>query len=522
VAIANFFDRVLLSAAQAIQGVDPDVINARLQTYVVELSFDRSAASSMEGRLALDMAVRLLSRLYPTIKITGPDREARLKTQLQGLARAINPGIKLDSRKRASVRIVFGNTECSEGPQTIYAGSNRWLAKVSSKKPQGCGKSSISFGAGAAACLAAANAFRFLFSDLLPAGKLDEKTVISLFDFSTGEKATQGPSDIALSFDRVPLAGAGAIGNSVIWALARCSGLGGTLHIVDHESVELSNLQRYVLATQKCEGRSKVNIAEEAFKDTGSAIAIEKFPIKWARYIDEQCHRPINVAMSALDSVADRIGFQSSLPAIAINAWTQTGDLGISRHSFVGNEACLACLYLPQRERDHEDVLIARALSWPTEPQQELHPLRELLVNGRPVGSDFVRTVAARLGVDESLLAPYANEPLRSFYIKAVCGGAILAPSDSKQPLEVPLAFQSALAGIMLAAELVLTVGELRPAAVKTKTVVDLLRPIGEHLNFQVAKPATDAQTKCICQDSDFIAAYRQKHGLPKTSLEAR
>ncbi|WP_257839645.1 E2 ligase fold family C protein [Phenylobacterium sp. J426] len=69
-AIANFFDRTLLSAAQALQGFNPQEIRTRLAGLAVELAFDASATTRAEGRAALDMAARLLARLYPTLRLT--------------------------------------------------------------------------------------------------------------------------------------------------------------------------------------------------------------------------------------------------------------------------------------------------------------------------------------------------------------------------------------------------------------------------------------------------------------------
>ena len=522
-AIANFFDRALLSAAQVIRGVDADFIKARLESQLIEIVFDDAAVSTSEGQAALDMTVRLVARLYPSIRLTPLGASANeYAPGMLSFAESINPVIDAGAERPATARLVFGDTapEISITP-TIFVGSDGWLARVSTEGPLGFGSSQLPFGAGAAACIGAANLFRAIFNDLLVKADLDKDATLSLFDFTTGDRATQGPSEFNSDLGRVPLVGVGAIGNAVVWALARTPGLAGTLDLIDHERVELSNLQRYVLTCQKDEGRQKVALAKDVFDVQASSLAADVYPMRWAQYVGQRSFPQIDRAIVALDSANDRIGVQSSLPRSVLNAWTQVGDLGVSRHEFLGDKACLACLYLPTGQQPHEDQLIARALKMPEEPQQLLQPLRELLVTGRPVGAEFVTEVAHRLEIDPELLMPFAGESLRAFYVKAICGG-ISMQTDVAPLIEAPLAFQSALAGIMLAAELVATSGSLREAPLPTKTIVNVMRPLGRRLSVNVAKPPEDATVRCICQDEIFGEVYQDKYGLAAVAKKPR
>ena len=512
-AFANFFDRALMSVTQALRGADANALEARLAAQVVELGFDRRAAETFEGRASLDLAVRLLARLYPSLRLMAFDQAAGLAVaELATLARAINPDIDLTPTLRATVRLVFGDTRAAGRTPTVYAGSEGWLAKVSGRGPQGCADTDLPFGAGASACLGAANVFRRVFRDVLPRGETDRDTVLSLFDFSTGAIATQGPLAGEADLGITPLVGLGAIGNAVVWTLARTARLTGTLHLVDHEVVELSNLQRYGLALQADIKRVKVELARQILSAGASPLTVRPFVDRWADYVEGRGHPTFLRAVAALDSARDRIEVQAALPARTLNAWTQAGDLGISRHDFLGDEACLACLYLPKGQAPNEDQLIAEALGLPLE-MPVLHDIRERLVTGQPVGEAFVRDAADRLGVAVDGLLRFAQEPLRQFYAKAVCGAQLLPLHAGRPPVEAPLAFQSALAGVMLAAELVSEAGALRPHPLPTKTVVDLMRPLGGRLNTRIAKPILGAGPRCLCQDSDFISAYGVRHG---------
>jgi hypothetical protein len=511
-ALANFFDRALMSAGQAIRGGDPSAIRARLGQQVVELAFDGVAANAAEGRAGLDLALRLLVRLYPTIRLTALDPDAQgLATELSALARAINPDVELKTKRQSTVRLVFGDTAPAPGLVTIFAGSDRWLAKVSTRRPLGVGKSEVPFGAGAAACLGAANVFRAVLGDFLPKPALDDDATLSLFDFSTGGRAACGPKAPAADLRVTPLVGLGAIGHGVIWTLSRTPGLTGVLHLIDPEQIELSNLQRYVLALQTDVGRVKTELARGALAAGPSSISLFPFVARWDEYLAGRGHDRVDRVVTALDTAADRIGVQASLPRRILNAWTQVGDLGVSRHGFVDADACLACLYRPSGELPSQDRVIARALRL-TEDHPVLLDLRERLVNGLPVGETFVRDTALRLGLPPEDLLCFADQPLRQFYAKAICGGQAVGMPSGGPAVEVPLAFQSAMAGIMLAAELVADAGKLRNAPLPTKTVLDLTRPLAARPNVMVAKPPVGSTAVCICQDRDFIAAYRAKH----------
>ena len=514
-AVANFFDRALMSAAQALGGADPAELQDELGRHVIEMAWDGFAARLTEGRLALDLAVRLLARLYPALRLTPLDaKAAALLPQLEALALAINPEIELCGDAAATVRLVFGRTGSPSAVPTIYAGSDGWLAKVSTRRPQGVGPSALPFGAGAAACLGAANVFRAVFADRLAAAALDERSVLSMFDFSTGRRATQGPPDLDVDLGLTQLVGTGAIGNGTLWLLANTPGLKGILHLIDHETVELSNLQRYVLAVQDTVGRTKVDLARETLARGPCSITPAPFLARFEKYQAGRGHAAIARVVVALDTARDRIAVQAALPKRSLNAWTQVGDLGVSRHDFLGEGACLACLYLPKGQVPNQDEVIAKALGLPVE-LPVLHDLRNRLVSDAPVGEAFVRETAQRLGAPAEALLRFANEPLRQFYAKAVCGGLLIPPADGRPPIDAPLAFQSAMAGVLLGAELVADAGGLR-AAPATKTILDMTRPVASRLGVRVLKPAQSSGPRCICQDPDFIAVYREKHRIPE------
>jgi hypothetical protein len=504
-AFANFFDRTATAASQVLSNFSLDSYTGTLSEHLVGLSFDEAAAMSQEGRATLDLCIRILARLYPAIAITGTRNEAEAYgRELKKLALAINDRIDLPSDiMRSTVVIVVGKTGFAGDMTRIFAGSDGWRALISQDGPVGSGSTTNPFGPGAAACFATANVFRFIFAQQLTRGDLDRHIDVSMFDYQqAGVPGPLLPDDINLG--DAYLAGLGAIGHGAMWALCRLPGLTGTLHAVDHDTVDLSNLQRYVMALQKDVDRPKSQLARGLLKR--GSLRVPAHPMTWGDYVTSRQKRSFERVAVAMDNAADRIGLQASLPRWIVNAWTQELDLGISRHEFGNGNACLACLYMPTGVIKSEDEKVAEELRLP-EAKQEV---RELLQTNNGVPENFVQRVATAFAVPYNQLQPFVGQPLRNFYQKAICGGMMISLTGTANSgtAVVPMAFQSTLAGLGLAADLVKHAAGL-PVPAPTSTRVNLLRPIASIL----ADPhARDVTGRCICRDEDFLAAYRLKY----------
>jgi hypothetical protein len=502
-ALANFIDRAATSASQVLSDFDLGAFKAHLEESVIGLGFDAAAAASLEGAATLDLAVRLLARLYPRIAVIPIDRGAADHAdRLEALAQAINPDIAITrDAEGVAVALLVGASPSPFSCETFHLGSDGWRARLSRLTPVGSGSSGNPVGAGAAACFGAANVFRRLFCDQLERGGPDDDIDLSMLTFERGAAVAAGPAgiDIGQSF----LVGAGAIGNGFLWACANWAGLSGELHVVDHEEVDLSNLQRYVLATQEWIEKTKTAMAEAHLTSTDLAVVPHR--ATWQLFAAERGDWRFDRVAVALDSAGDRVAVQGSLPRWIANAWTQQTDLGVSRHQF-GNGACLACLYMPAGRTKDRHVLVAEELGMP----QAALEIRTLLQTGRPVDEAFVRRVAEALEVAFEPLSPFVGQPVASFHQGTICGGLVMRLTDGKAKVRavVPMAFQSALAGIMLAAEVVRdAIGAVRPPT--TSTRIDLLRPLGTHLHDPKAR---DASGRCLCADQDFLAAHAAKY----------
>lgn len=496
-ALANFFGRAAQSIGQVIHSASVADLEKILASTVVEVAYDFDGRAA-ELEATLDLLIRLLSRLYPTIRLNNLG-STDLNPRLKRVARSINPEIEFTNTD-PSITLLLGEKLIRRAGPVVNIGCDGWTAKVSQSRPLAFGDSALAFGAGAAACIGAANAFRHTFASALPnGGNLDIDLELCTLDY--GQGAThQKPTTVSHDLGKVHLVGAGAIGNGVLWTLIR-SNISAEVVLIDHETVELSNLQRYVLTTQKHIDKAKTRVGQLAA--SGSRTRIIPRNMKWDQFAEQFADKPETV-LTALDSPEDRIAVQASLPLWIGNAWTQTGDLGVSRHFFAGEQACLACLYWPSRHVPSLDEIVASALRM----TDHLVTIRQMLYLGDTVTPEFVAEVARRYGIDSSVLLPFAGRRLMDFYQRAICGGLVLEIADARSStaVEVPLVFQSALAGVMLAAEVTARAMGFRDEGFPAKTVIDLTRPIPKRLSLRVGKTPN-----CICSDSDFRDQYREK-----------
>lgn len=507
-ALASFFEKAAMAANQVLQGLDYSSLADVLQKRSVGVIFDDEAANCFEGVAAADLAVNLLARLYPRLVLATEGTDSRrVGEKLIESAYAINPAIEISTNAaNADVCLVIGGTKRSINVPSVYVGSDGWIVKLSSSSPVGSGSTTNPFGCCAAACFGTANVFRLFFSDYLPRAFPDRTFSMSLLDFEPNSANPSNPAWSAINLGESYLVGLGAIGNGAVWALARAQGLQGELNLIDHELIDLTNLQRYVLADQTSVEAWKVDVATAAFE--GSSLRLLPHKQRWGDYLRSRGDCDLSRVAVAVDNANDRCAIQASLPRWIVNAWTQAGDLGISRHDFVGTQACLACLYFPDGRQRNDDERIADEIGLPN----ELMLVRKMLYTGEQVGRDFIERVAASLAVAVEPLLPFEGESLRVFYHKAICGGIVLrlgVDRQAKAPTEVPLAFQSALAGILLATELVAHAGELKHESPHVTTKIDLLHPIGQYLSLPIPKHPSG---RCICQDKDYLAAYIAKH----------
>jgi len=502
-ALAPYFSRIR-DAVTGLATIQADELESLVGRTVVSVHLPSRAVDDpawMEGCL---LVANLLARLYPRLAFVGP---ATVTDAVAETAMSVNPQIEVDIARRSSEAgpsIGFG-----VGKGDVCVTAKGWTASVDRKQVMA---PASSFATQIAACLAASELFRHVFASHLGSnGRHGQQP--GQFHLTSADV----PSDLlhGFSLPSLHLAGAGAIGQACATALA-ASGAVGHLTVVDHETIELSNLQRYLLSDPTTIGHRKVEVVAGRMKEANWGT--EPVFSRWGE--DPRSGPGQAIVLVALDSASGRLGVAGGLHGKVYSAYTQPSDIGWSRHEAFGVEPCLACLYYPNRPRASDDELIASALG--------IHRLRVLgyLAGNCPVGRPLqqVPQVADIAAPDEAvswlakplssdlvasgILQPeevvrWADRLIGDLYSEGICGGAIFAPNAERpSDVVVPAAHQSAFAGIMLAFKAIEGhVPELRAArsdAVEGR--LDLLAGLP-----QVIDRPRSRTPGCICFDPDYL-----------------
>jgi hypothetical protein len=491
-----------LAATPLLPGITHDRFADILAAHQIAIACDDEAAGRRETPMLLELVVNLLARLYPRIALVGRGTKAAgLMEHMGALAHAINPDVELTAPDNTAISVSIGGTTPVSDRFTIYASSENWLTRISTAPLPPPADTTNPVGAAGAACLAAANIFRHVFRDLLPEAHPDTDLTLSLFDDKQFGVNPALSKRIALHDEH--LVGLGAIGNAVVWTLARTVGITGALHLIDPEFVDDTNPQRYVLTTVHSVETRKTDLAVAAL--TGTGITAVPHHMTWGAYVAAHPNRRFLHVSAAVDSAEVRCAIQSVLPRTITNAWTQHGDLGISRHPDFLGAACVACIYIPREDEKSEATLVAEALGLPSD--YEL--VKTLLHTNASLDQPVLELVARRNGASVADLLPFHGQTLRALYRNGVCAGLpLFTQAGRSDSLVVPLAFQSAFAGVLLAAELLITAAGIERTPL-TITSLDLLRPIPQSFSRPIAKHEAG---NCICQDEDYRAVYRAKY----------
>jgi len=517
--LPRFLDRVLDATVPALGAISRDAVREKLRDTAVMLrTGSEDGGGATEAGFLL--AANLLARLYPVIYLDGPEQ---LMERARNEVTLINPLVELPDSVRAGGAFVLAFNAPSQSTTDVVVSASGWSVLVDDL-PSDTQAATIP-AALAAAAIGAGELFRTVFAVELGARGRHQRQpgTINLLTLDGAEQPV--PDAGTPELGEFALVGAGAIGQAAAQTLA-LSGARGTMLVVDHESVTLSNLQRYVLARDSDAQAVKVDLLQSRL--SRSDIDIVPIHARWhAALADRQ--RPTLVA---LDSAEDRMAVQAALPGAIYNAWTQPADVGWSRHEHFGKDPCLACLYLPAQRTPNLHEQIAAAF--------QQHPLRVLayLARGLPVGlplppdgipnalpgiplptdaqswaeKPLLVDIAVAAGLEPSVLAGWEGRGLTDLYRDGVCGGALLHLGVGAAPSEVlvPLAHQSALAGVMLATQLI--IARTPQLIAQRNSAVEGRYDVLAGLPQVLARPRARS-AGCICGDSVYLDVYAERSG---------
>ena len=495
-ALAPFFSRAY-TAIGAHLGITRADLEEVLSGHIVGVHFGQACSEDGNQKWIAELLVNLLSRLYPVLCFSGDESACKSASQS---AEAINPDIEILSDSNDSTIIVCIG-EMTSSDNGFMVGASGWVAFIGDYCESFVTGPANPYSAGAAAALAVWRVFQTIFvQDETPPMQFPDVS-LSLLDYGIDSGKSEDLPTVDVG--EVAVAGIGAVGNPAIWAWARHVNLTGMLHLIDPEPVELSNLQRYCLPKYKDNEKSKIELAQRELALNGSALSSELWPCcieEFAANYDKIYDLP-TICVS-VDNIEGRRTAQALLPRLVVNGWTGVSRLGASWHRFVGDSACLGCLYHPTGTRLSQTEMVSKALGLPHDV------LAKMWVTEKPLECDEVKIIEAHLKLSEGLLSEWIGKRVQDVYSSVICGQVEVDLPGLDKVATVPLAHQSVLAGILMAAELVKrSLPELEDRSQSEPLVIwnDIRMPPKRLAVMRAKNP------ECFCGDKDYVSVYQKK-----------
>jgi hypothetical protein len=494
-ALPRFFDRVGLAVAGALvaPGVTTATLAKELGGRIVEVKLPETPHGSDE--CVAEMLVNLVARLYPTLRLVGPRASC---TRFERLARAINPRVTFAAGDAPALVALVGNSSApSSRDYALRVQSDGWVARLLTPDQVVVRGPPNPYAAAAAACFAAGELFRQSFASAVPPAKKDVVSV-SLLDFSESAGEFEALPE-ALDIGEVGFAGVGAVASGALWAMAQHSGLRGDVHLIDPDVSELSNLERYVLLDEGCLGKPKVNTAAKFLERTRLQVTRHR---KTLEALAGERRRGFATICVSLDNIIGRRAAQALLPRVAVNAWTRDRGLGVSSHRLGNGAPCLNCLYMPAGDRPSQSAIIAQTIGL------EIREAAELFFNNGVPTAEQLAKIAAKTRASSETTAAWKGKRIRELFTD-VCGAANLNVREDGQPESVPLAYQSALAGVLMAAELVKQLSPDLASAAQCGNVITWHDVTGCVPGCWIEP--FPVHPRCICSDRIYRDTYKAK-----------
>jgi hypothetical protein len=473
-----------------LRGLGPSAVSesaallARLGKIRVGLSVGHGKCAQAIGRTTADQ----LARLFPHL-VAADTRTERLVGEQIAWAGTDT----LCEVGPAELAIIVGDGAKIEAPQSIYVGADGWRVHMSDGGPQPAVR--IGLGAPAAGFLATLEVFKRVFRPWID-GDVEEVTELhwSLFDWST-KGDDPGPELARLALPEVVWAGMGAVAHGAFWALSLLPRMSGSFFAVDPDPYGSQAVRRYPAARAAWEGKPK----PDQIRDWLGGVNRQLRVISEVTDINSwySAHRPdcvVPILVTTPDSKETRRHCALKLPRVAISAWAEGFRLGTETFPFRDGR-CLGCAYPVDAEAISEIDEISK--------ETNLKPwrVRQLLDAGGPLSDNDIAVIRASYPLDASELR---GRTLRSVREHLCAVGRLTIPGNP-EGVEVPLGFVSAIAGVVVAAELIRWVLGM-PTGKRWAWDARLAPQPGN------AWPNGPRDDCFACGDPDFVDAYRAKY----------
>jgi hypothetical protein len=488
----------------------------RFDGFRIGITIDTAFAETFNGQVMIFTCLNLLSRFtnrlllgeipqVPTM--VGPRKQGmNFETELLRSIAQINPNVKIDSLSRenpADALITIGNTKYPSSFK-IAINSDGWISKLKEGVAASLdyvSRNANPIGAQVASCFASAEVFKHLLRRMGSTSYAVQQPVKSIsfsaLDYSIDSDAPQNPElPPELDLKEIVLVGAGAVGNSFVNTLGYLNDVTGRLVILDFDVVDVTNLNRYLVAGVRDVGKNKVNVASDFLK--GSSI--EAIPVQksYESYVKEdKPDKMFDTVISTVDDNAARQHIQSDLPRQVLHGATHEQSCVVSRHDFL-HDACLGCLFYMK------SMTYAERIS--SETGIPLDEVEKTLSLSGFFNDKHLAIMRKERGISPERFSKFVGQPFKDVYAKEICG--VFGFTTGAKSEAATVSFVSALPGILLAGEVIKDrIPELHEYRLNNYLRMSLF-------SLKANRPIVrkkDSRCSCLCYEQIMIDRYNQK-----------
>jgi molybdopterin/thiamine biosynthesis adenylyltransferase len=482
------------------------------------------ASSNPSGQMLTTFTINMIIRLFPVVtkvylqlpqdaKLSHNIPKWQGKTLLSSIKavyESVKPPVKLMINTKPNendicCHVTIGSGSPIKAPG-IWAGSDNWVACLSSSGSQPISSENNPVGAYAAATIAVSEIWKRILTPLQNKIKtINIRPLEGSLNFSTYNYTFSGNHDNPplpgnIKIDRLTMIGLGAGGGAAAYTLASITNLQGIITLIDPDEIESSNLNRYVFAGNDDAKRkkSKVDCINELFFQN-SNIRVKPLYDAYSKARGEMKAKDYKFIVSAVDNRKTRRDIQYETPGVILDAAaTEQGDFYIWRMIF-GETECMFCKH-PQNDKDPE-VEQSRQLS----EKLGLHPeaWHKKTGNNEAFTEEEIKIIFEKLrGKKEQFDMPEVGQRFQEWF-KKNCGRLELPEIDG----EIPIPFAPVMAGILQA-------GEVLKYHLFPKKVLKgyYWNTLSAHMNPRILPRLNRPKEGCkFCGDKVFLDQYKRR-----------
>lgn len=471
-------------------------IKKRLDDFRVDVFIDSKDPNEIEIGYVL---LNLLPRLFSQVKLRG---NLDILTKFP-----VSHQIKINIGKsdwKPSLTIYIGNKKIKAKNPVLYVGSCGWTAYLSFQKP--CDYNPYEknmIGAALAGGLAANEAFKMAFPDLLGIKPI-KNLVYDPLTHGTGKNPVIKPKIPSnIYFEDLTLIGLGGIGIGVAYCLSKLPSITGNLRLIDPETTDESNEQRYFLSFSETRGARKIDLAASHLITSQPLLNVKGFPGYYEGFINQSDDIKLPLVIITVDDDSTRKNLQANLPKVVLNGWTETENTnmayGIGKHEFNSKNECLACAYYPTSAPEDDYDMYSFRTGFTVEEIKKRQKEKTLLT------PEDIQFISDHSGNNINNLSRFKGQPIDEL-LHGFCG-LFTVPLEDK-PAVAPVPHIPFLVAIHLVTQLLIPHLEYS----------EEIKPIESAAIFYGLKYPSidnlephDKNPDCFCSDEVYLDAYKEK-----------